>query len=259
MCLLALAWRCHPRYKLVLVANRDEFHQRPTALADWWQDEPSLLGGRDREAGGSWLAVNRTGRIALVTNYRESLQRSDYPVSRGALVASFAAGNAEPGGFADELAPAIGDYAGFNLLVCNRERLLYLCNRGEYRRELGPGIYALSNGRLDTPWPKVEITRDRFSAAIASDDVDIEALLSVVADSTPFGDNALPDTGIGYERERLLSAPFVISPTYGTRCSTAVLWSENDRVEFVERSFEPSGLAFANRRFEFAVEPGDDA
>lgn len=253
VCLLAFSWCQHPHYRLILVANRDEFHARPTAVAGWWDDHDGLLGGRDLEAGGSWLALHRRGRLALATNYREAMQQTSYPASRGALVSSFVAGETRPRDYADALESQIDRYAGFNLLICDGEQLIYLCNRGDYRQQLSPGIYALSNGRLDTPWPKVLLTRDRFTEAATSETLDVAKLFSVVADSTPIDDNLLPDTGIDRESEKLLSAPFVISPTYGTRCSSVVLWARDGNVEFFERSFDSSGRPTEHRRFEYST------
>ena len=241
MCLVIIAYEHHPRYRLVLAANRDEFHQRPTEHAQWWQDQPEILAGRDLEAGGTWLGVTRSGRLALVTNFREPGKREAGKRSRGELVSNFLTDDRPATKFAAELSTEIENYGGFNLLIFDGEEFLYLCNRGDYQQILQPGIHGLSNHRLDTPWPKVEKTRQRFAKALAPDDIDQSKLFSIIGDKRPFDDKVLPNTGIGHELEKLLSAPFIISPDYGTRCSTLVLWEKSGDIHFTERSFSSAG------------------
>lgn len=250
MCLLILAWRDQPNAQLLLLGNRDESHARPTAAADWWSDAPGVLGGRDREAGGSWLGVTRSGRFAVVTNVREA----DPPTllrarSRGELVADFLRGRDSPADFVSSLAGA--SFAGYNLICGDRDSVWYASNRA-VERELRPGVYALSNATLDAPWPKVERLRARFAAARAAGE---PALFELLADRRPAAAAALPDTGLGLERERLLSAPFVVSQTYGTRASYLLRVDREGRGRFVERSFDRAGAQRDERAFEF--EPSD--
>jgi uncharacterized protein with NRDE domain len=246
MCLLILAWRDQPGSRLLLLGNRDELHARPAAAADWWQDAPGVLGGRDLEAGGSWLAVRRDGRFAVVTNVREA----DPPTllrarSRGELVADFLRSDEPPERYVAGLGMA--SFAGYNLICGDRDSIWYASNRA-VERPLGPGVYALSNATLDAPWPKVERLRARFAAArVAGDD----ALFALLADRTPAADGALPDTGLGLERERLLSAPFVVSPSYGTRASYLLSLDDAGRGRFIERSFDRAGAQREERAFEF--------
>jgi len=250
MCLLILAWRDQPGAQLLLLGNRDESHARPSAAADWWSDAPGVLGGRDLEAGGSWLGVTRSGRFAVVTNVREA----DPPTllrakSRGELVADFLRGRASPAAYVAGLGMA--SYAGYNLICGDRDSLWYASNRA-VERELAPGVYALSNATLDAPWPKVERLRARFAAARAAGE---DAMFELLADRTPADDAALPDTGLGLERERLLSAPFVLGPTYGTRASYLLRLDGAGRGRFVERSFDRDGVPRAARAYEF--DPAD--
>lgn len=250
MCLLMLAWRPEPPFRLVLAGNRDEFHDRPATPADWW--EYGILGGKDLRAGGTWLAADRTGRFAVVTNYREPLEEGRGPRSRGELVTHYLESANSPAEFAREIAARGRDYAGFNLLLGDPDSLVYLSNRGRGPEVLEPGIYGLSNHLLDTSWPKLERTRRLFTELLAGG-ADTEALLAMLADRRPADDSELPRTGIGPEWERLLSSPFIVSPHYGTRCSTVVKLEENHAMEFTERRFDSTGASSGQSVFRFPL------
>ena len=252
MCLLVLAWRSHPVYTLVLAGNRDEFHDRPAAPADWWEDAPDVVAGRDLRAGGTWLGANRRGRFAVVTNYREPLEEGRGPRSRGELVADYLAGHARPGAYAGEVGARGHAYGGFNLLVGDADELAYVSNRGRGPEILPPGIYGLSNHLLDTPWPKLERARARFAGTLA-DDAEPETIMNILADRTPAPDDALPRTGIGLEWERLLSPAFISSPLYGTRCTTVLRLSGAGAADLAERRFDADGRTTGESRFEFSI------
>ncbi len=254
MCLVLLAYEHHPRYRLVLATNRDEYHDRPSQYAHWWQDHPGLLAGRDLEAGGTWLGVNRSGRLALVTNFREPGTRDQGKRSRGDLVRNFLTDDRRASEFAADLSADASAYSGFNLLLFDGENFLYLCNRGDFQEILQPGIHGLSNHRLNTPWPKVEKTRRLFANALSSADVDETELFSIIGDNRPFDDKVLPDTGIGHDLEKLLSAPFIVSPDYGTRCSTLVLWDNSGDIHFSERSFTPDGKMDQEKSYQIRLD-----
>ncbi|NJD31753.1 MAG: NRDE family protein [Gammaproteobacteria bacterium] len=254
MCLLVLAWMKHPRYRLVVAANRDEFHDRPAAPLGWWNDDARVLGGRDLRAGGTWLGLTRDGRFGVVTNYRdlEAAPAADSP-SRGRLVPEFLAGDSAPGSFVRRLNGSASSYAGFNLLVGGPDALHYFSNRDAGGpRELAPGIYGLSNHLLDSPWPKLVRTRERFAALLAADDVDATALFDLLADRERAGPAGLPDTGLSPEWERVLSSPFVVNERYGTRCSTVLLLGQDARTVVHERRFDATGRQTGATRFEFA-------
>ena len=154
MCLIVLAWRQHREYPLLLAANRDEFHRRPAAPADFWPQQPALLAGRDLEAGGTWLGISRSGRFAAVTNIRDPDAQGSAPRSRGELTRDFLAGAAPPAAYLDAVAARRGDYLGFNLLLGDSEALWYLHGGGASwaaPRRLAPGIHGLSNAALDVP------------------------------------------------------------------------------------------------------------
>jgi uncharacterized protein with NRDE domain len=249
MCLLVIAWRDAPGSRLLLLGNRDESHSRPSAPAAWWDDAPELLAGRDLEAGGTWLGVTRSGRFAVVTNVREPARAApDGARSRGLLVSDYLKSTLAPAEFVAALEPE--RYAGFNLLLGDRDALWYASNRAA-PRALAPGAYALSNATLDAPWPKVERLRERFAAARD----DVAASFALLADREPAPDASLPDTGLPLELERLVSAPFVCSPGYGTRASYRLTIGDDGRAELRERSFAPDGRRVGERLLAFRV-PG---
>jgi uncharacterized protein with NRDE domain len=258
MCLLVVAWKSHPRYRLVVAGNRDEFHERPTAPLGWWADQPGILAGRDLQAGGTWLGLARSGRFGLVTNFRdtEPAPRAGAP-SRGALVPAFLRERDPSVRFLDALRPGAPRFAGFNLLVGQPTSLHYYSNVGdEPPRELAPGIYGLSNHRLDEPWPKLVRTRERFAAVLAADDPDPAGLVDLLADRTPAASESPPDRGLPADLERALSAPFVRHERYGTRCSTVVLVEHAGRTLVHERRFDPAGAQSGATRIEFPAATG---
>jgi uncharacterized protein with NRDE domain len=245
MCLVLIAWRAAPRCPLLLAANRDEFHARPTLRADWWPDHPQILAGRDLEAGGTWLGLTRSGRFAALTNYRDP-QRRHTPApgvaapSRGSLVASLLESNASVAESLSYLRDAAANYHGFNVIFSDGERLaIYESARG-HGRELGPGIYGLSNHLLDTPWPKVQNAKGRLQAALL-ETTDPAPLLALLRDDRPAPDEALPRTGVSLEWERLLSSAFVRARDYGTRCSTIIRIDGRARAYFDEWSWDSEG------------------
>jgi len=239
MCLLYLAACSHPRYRLIAAANRDEFYARPTARASWWEDDDRVLAGRDLEHGGTWMGATRFGRFAALTNYRDAGERIPGAPSRGLLVSEFLTGRASAEEFSGALVRRGGDYDGFNLIVGDGERLVWLSNRAGEPVTLAPGVHGLSNHLLGTPWPKLEGGLDEFRASLELEgDELVDASLSLLADRTIPPDDQLPDTGFGLEWERILGARFIVSPEYGTRSSSVVLLDREGGGLFVEQTFE---------------------
>jgi uncharacterized protein with NRDE domain len=248
MCLLVLAWQHHPRYRLLVAANRDEYHDRPAAPLAPWDDAPEILAGRDLQAGGAWLGIDRERRFGTVTNFRELRRPRRNAPSRGRLVPDFLRGAASPLEYVHGLETDAAGYSGFNLLVANARELVYASNRGDgFARALSPGIHGLSNETLDAPWPKLMRVRRHFERIVARGDaVATGELFAVLADREPAGsDDELPATGLTLEWERLLSAPFVVNERYGTRCSTIFALEHAGALTLAERRFdargEPSG------------------
>lgn len=241
MCLIAVAWRAHPRWPLVLAGNRDEFHARPTLPLAPWEDDARVVGGRDALHGGGWLAL-RGARLAAVTNVREGRGGDAEGRSRGALVADFVASDAAA---LDAIAALAGEaeaYRPFNLLVHDGDTLAWTSNRhGAPVQVLSPGVHGLSNGPLGAPWPKVERLRAALADWLARDCDDDGPLFDALADDTPADDHALPDTGVGLALERMLSPAFIRGAHYGTRASTVVRIGL-DTVDVIERRHGPGGV-----------------
>lgn len=254
MCLIFLAWRKHPDYRLVVAANRDEFYARPTAPANYWPDAPELLAGRDLEAGGTWLGVSRAGRFAALTNYRKGGGRMQNAPTRGRLVSDFLVSASTPDEYLQSLAQRAAAYNGFNLLVGDRERLCWFSTHGGEPMELEPGVYAVSNDLLDTPWPKVLRGKKAFERLLSEGEIDRPAMFDLLLDRRVAEDAALPDTGIGLARERTLSPIFITAGDYGTRSSTLVLVGADGDVAFEEQSHDPGSDATGTLRYAFRIE-----
>lgn len=253
MCLILLAHRIHPEYRLVLAANRDEFHARPTAPLAEWEDAPGVYGGRDLQAGGTWLAVSRTGRWAAVTNFRDIAGISErQPRSRGDLVAHFVRGRRRPFAYGQDLLPVQDDFGGFNLLTGDAGEVCWSSNRAPSPevRSLAPGVYGLSNHLLDTPWPKVVRGKQALAKVLERPTLEVGALLDVLLDTAVAADHDLPTMGVTRDLERALSAMFIRTPGYGTRCSTALLIRHDGRIVIAERSFGPDGTINGERQLE---------
>lgn len=255
MCVAVFAWKIRSDYPLVFAGNRDELHARPAAAAGFWKDAPQVLGGRDLEAGGTWLGVTAAGRFAMVTNYREGPNPHSGPRSRGELTADFLRGTTTPRDYLADVRLRADQYAPFSLIVGDADTLWYFSNRDARAPfEVPPGIHGLSNHWLDTPWPKVTLSKSRLETLLATGMPTTEELQKLLADRTEAPANALPDTGIGAERERQISPVFVVNPVYGTRCSTAVVRARNGGLYFVERRFDAAGEFLDNSNFHLAGE-----
>jgi uncharacterized protein with NRDE domain len=240
MCVIYFALGQHPIYPFILAANRDEFYDRPSAAAEYWPDDPNIYAGRDLKSGGTWLGVTRSGRLAAVTNYRDPTANSGTR-SRGDLVSEYLKSESSSDAYLSGVANVAAKYSGFNLLVGgmkeNEFELFYFSSRGSGPVRLSPGVYGLSNHLLDTPWPKVTAGKSRLARLLANDQVSSEDLFDILADESVAEDKDLPSTGIPYEAEKALSAAFIKTPGYGTRCSTVVKFAVSGEWDFEERVF----------------------
>jgi uncharacterized protein with NRDE domain len=242
MCLILFAFEAHPHYRLILAANRDEFYRRPTDPLHFWQDEPAILAGRDLEAGGTWLGITRAGRWAAVTNYRDPRRIIFDPLSRGDLVRNYLSGQESPEHYLRRLQDRAAHYNGFSLLVGDGSTLFYYCSQGNGIQRLTPGLYGMSNRLLDTPWPKILQGKRRLKAILADHKlIESADLLPVLTDRTIAEDHHLPDTGIGIEKERMLSPAFITSPDYGTRSSSVLTLTPKGAVHFTEYTWPADG------------------
>lgn len=245
MCLIVFASDYHPLYRLVLAANRDEYFSRPTAPAAFWEDAPQVLAGRDLLAGGTWLGVTRERRLAAVTYYREPSEPVHQLPSRGMLAADFLKGTMPLQEYREQLQREGEKYGGFNLLFGDDSGLYYHSNRRKsyrgkiYSSWVAPGIHGLSNGLLDTGWPKLVAAWKRLGQLLQEGAAPHpDALFALLANRRPYPDRQLPDTGFGIERERTLSPIYIAGGDYGTRSSTVILIGRNNRVKFLERTFD---------------------
>jgi len=233
-----MALSSHPRYPLIVAANRDEFYARPTADAAFWDDAPHVLAGRDLRDAGTWLGISKDGRIAAVTNFRGPDSGIAEPISRGRLVRDYLLGQEGTADYFARVANHGQRYRGFNLVAGSGVDLYYYANRENVRPQpVASGVHALSNHLLDTPWPKVERAKARLRALLADDRIETDMVLDLLLDQTRAADHELPNTGIGPERERQLSSIFIRTAEYGTRSSTLLLIDEQGEVSFTERTF----------------------
>lgn len=254
MCLILLAWKMQDDNPLVLLANRDEYYERPTTHAHFWDDEKQLLAGRDEIAGGSWLGIRQDGRFAAVTNYRVPVfhQPSEitHTSSRGLLVTDYLLGEKSPEKFNEDLNRNL--YSPFNLLTGTLDELVYYSSQSQKQKMLTPGIYGLSNHLLDSSWPKVMSGKQALKSALKQN-ANNKALLSILQDRSLVPDHELPDTGVGIELERVLAPRFIHSATYGTRFSTCIRINNHGGVDFTELSFGSNAELLHEHNFQFKI------
>ena len=241
MCLIAFVWRAHPRYRLVVATNRDEYFGRPAAPAGFWDDHRNVLAGRDLEAGGTWLGITLDERFAALTNYRNPADKKTGAPSRGALVSDFLTGRTTPQEYVRQVESHAMDYNGFSLLVGDARSMFFFSNRSGRATRVAPGVHGLSNHLLDTPWPKIEKGKAGL-AALLDGPFDAKAAFGLLEDTERASSGELPSTGVSLELEERLSAIRILAVGgYGTRCSSVLSFSEDGRIEFHERSYAEEG------------------
>ncbi len=245
MCLILFAYGIHPEYPLLVAANRDEFYDRPSAVAHRWEDASHVIAGRDLLKLGTWLGISEQGRFAGLTNYRDPLELSEGKRSRGELVADFLTGSDSPGAYMDQIHARAQEYPGYNLLFGDLHELYYYSNISQQPQRLKPGIYGVSNHLLNTSWPKVEQGKDGLRQLLElplAQDIELlsDRLFTLLQLADRPADELLPSTGISLEWERELSSIFIRSEQsrYGTRSSTVVMMNA-DEIIFRERTYTP--------------------
>ena len=253
MCLLTFAWKTHPKYKLIFASNRDEFYQRNTAPAQYWDNAPNILAGKDLEAGGTWMGINKNGRFTALTNYRDLKNLKTQAPSRGKLTLDYLQGNESPQEYLEQIFNNIDAYNGFNLLAGTPEEIYYLSNYEHKIRKLEPGIYGLSNALLDSDWFKVKRLKTKFNEVIQQADFTTQTLLDTLQDSTKPNDDHVQQTGLPMDKERMLSSMFIESPNYGTCSSAIVLMGYDNQVSFVERVYNTGNDEVKEQDFSFKV------
>ena len=254
MCLLAIAFNHRPDISLAVCSNRDEFYQRPTLPMHWWQDVP-VLAGRDKQEGGTWMGLSRSGRFAAVTNFRDFSKPGFHgarPKSRGNLVTDFLCSQGSAQSWADSVLGDFDLYGGFNLLIYDGDQLLYLNNFNNQIRSLEPGTYALSNHLLDSPWPKVDYARQQLRQTLdkhSSSQQMLDDLLGLLEQNQTYPDHLLPSTGVPADWEKRLSSAFIVAEDYGTRASTSIVLSSSG-ISIAEQTYI-KGIAEQSERFSF--------
>src|SRR5882762_5340586 len=237
MCLIFISLNNHPTYKLIVAANRDEFYGRKTAPVTYWEDHPDIVGGRDLEAMGTWMAMTKSGKIAMVTNYRDPKNINPKAPTRGKLVSDYLIQPVSPERYLKDLEPRGKDYNGFNLVLGDAARLFYFSNYGQGILKIEDGFHGLSNHLLDTPWPKVTRVKEKFESLLAAPKLRPGTLLDALYDEQRAPAQELPNTGVGLEWEQALSSMFIKAGNYGTRCSTVVLIDKENEVTYSERVY----------------------
>jgi uncharacterized protein with NRDE domain len=236
MCLILFALQQHADFPLIVIANRDEYYARPTRSAHWWEDSREVFAGRDLEAGGTWMGVNRNGRFAAVTNVREPGISAPARLSRGKLTRDFLSDDETAEDFIEHIRPEANDYAGFNLIVGDSSNLFFYSNRQSEVIRISPGIHGVSNGRFNEDWPKLTSGKAALSAELEAGADDL-GLMQILTDNAIAADEHLPETGVGLDFERMLSSRFIRSPSYGTRACSLVKFNRQQKISFVEQNY----------------------
>ena len=239
MCLILFALHQHEDYPFIAIANRDEYYARPTKPAHWWSDSADIFAGRDLEAEGTWMGVNRNGRFAAVTNVREA-GLGPGKLSRGKLTRDFLSSREASETFLQNIEAAGDDYAGFNLLVGDSSGLYFYSNRQPGIHCIPPGIYGVSNGLFDEAWPKLASGKQALATTLKTS-LDNSALMQILTDSTTAEDESLPKTGVPLDIERMLSSRFIRSNEYGTRACSIVKFARQQQIIFAEQNYNGDG------------------
>ncbi|WP_194777058.1 NRDE family protein [Pararhodonellum marinum] len=237
MCLVAFNWHNHSDFKFILSANRDEFFNRPSERLGLWPS--GFYGGKDLKSGGTWLGIHPNGRFSFITNYRDLRQKINPKISRGQLVRDFLESKVDPLDYLKKVKNDKAQYEGFNLIVSDGEKLCYYSNHGKEVIELLPGMYGLSNGLLDVPWPKVKLAKKQMKTLLLQKTIRPDHLLGILGSKEQYPQDELPDTGLPKNEESVLSAQFILlGDNYGTVNSSALLIGHDGKVVFKERTFD---------------------
>ena len=253
MCLIFISLNDHPKYKLIIAANRDEFYNRKTSPAHFWKDHPEILGGRDLQEMGTWMGASKSGKISMVTNYRDLEGLKDGAPSRGHLVSDYLSNGESPEHYLKTIQRKASLYNGFNLLVGTADELWYLSNYKNGIEKIKPGFYGISNHLLETPWPKVIRGKELIRPSMLKPEIDANEVLDILQDEQQAPDTQLPKTGLDYTREKAVSSIFIKSPNYGSRSSTLVLADRSGNISFTERVYDLKTFEYSTHTFEFNI------
>ncbi len=247
MCLIVFSYKLHPNYPFILAGNRDEFYKRPTQPAHRWKTEPVIYAGKDLKDGGTWLGFTDTGRFAALTNFRDMKNLSKTAPSRGEIVTSFLLSKKNVEDTLQQLNEKADLYNGFNLIAGTFDKLFYLSNQKDEIEEINPGIHAISNAYLNTPWPKTTRAHKQFKNVLASDELDENAIFDLLKDTTRYPIDVLPKTGLPDEMECAVSSAFIQTEDYGTRSTSIIMVDQQMNAKLIEHTYEPGTLKVINR------------
>lgn len=254
MCIVSFNFQEHPKYKLIIAANRDEFYRRPADPLRVWPDYPNIVAGRDLEAKGTWLGMSKDGKFATLTNYRHPKYfKDDDKRTRGDIVTNYLTSSVDPQAYLEELHERRHEYSGFNVIVGNGDELFYYSNEKGNIKEIERGTHSLSNAFLNTPWPKVKRAKSALDHYVShNEEIDPEKLFKQLHNDTIAPDEELPKTGLSLEFERQVSSIFIRSEDYGTRVSTVILITHDNEVKLIERTFN-NGQFKQDTTYEFTI------
>lgn len=251
MCLITISYNVSEDYPLIIAANRDEYFARPSLPADYWEDAPEVLGGRDLEKKGGWFAVNKSGRLAAVTNYRGMDEVDPEAQSRGLLVSRFLNDSQNTETYLQQCIETRSEYSAFNLLLGDKTGLYFLSSREAQFQKLKSGIYGISNGDFDSDWPKLRRCKQQFKKITGTmTEINHEFFLQMLADQFVPEDSELPQTGVGLELERMLAPVFIRGVEYGTRTSTVLSRSRSNMISLTERNYDHEARITGTRHFD---------
>ena len=252
MCILFIAINAHPKYPLIICANRDEFHHRPTAPAHFWLPEENILAGKDLQAGGTWFGVNKQGQIAGVTNLRVAQKSSAAMRTRGELVTNTLSSGSLV--CPNWLIEHSDNYQPFNFIFGQGTDLFCFNSMNKNTVKLANGFHAICNGTLDDIWPKMAKGQQALEALInQSTDIDVQALIQLMKDDSQPQDHELPNTGVGLEWERRLAAIYIQHPDYGTRSTSILLEDTQGRMHFTEVRYDGKGRQLGQQDFDIIL------
>jgi uncharacterized protein with NRDE domain len=251
MCILFFAIRQHPKYPIIICANRDEFHERPTQPMHWWSNNESptndVLAGKDLQAGGTWLGLNKQGRFSALTNFRQPHLIDKNKQSRGELVLQ--ALNHKNDGMSKKLAKSSNLYNGFNLVFGQLDNLICFDSVSQKQQKLSDGFHSLCNGALDDVWPKMALGQSKLADATKNHSLDIAQLFTLMKSNQQAETEHLPKTGVPLSWEQLLSSIFIISPEYGTRTTNIITQDIEGNICIYDQSYNTQGKCVNKQDF----------
>lgn len=254
MCLIVFSFKQHQKYPLILAANRDEFYDRPTSPASFWDQYPHLLAGKDEKLGGTWLGITKQGKFAALTNYRDLTHIKKSAPSRGKIVKDYLADNRDPHEYLKQLDESAVEFNGFNLITGSPDQLYHYSNKTGDITKIKPGIHGISNAVLNTPWPKVETAKTTFEDALSGNGIEEGQIFKLLSNLQQYPESQLPETGLTKELEKMVSPIFIKSEDYGTRCSTLLTIRDDGEVTFIEKTYRPTaGTVTSEARFDFKI------